>query len=307
MKIYLDIILLENICMNYIILYATSVITKTKPKVIKILIGSTIGAIYAVIVVLNILDIYQNIIFKILVSAVIVYISIESKTLKILLRNLLIFYVTSFTFGGVAFAMLYFIKPENIIMKNGLYIGTYPIKIALMGGIVGYTILIAAFANIKKKFSRKDLYCKIIIEADENIATINALVDTGNFLKDPITGTPVVVIEKDALNQVIPKEILENTEKIMTGKMELQGELEEYKSKLRVIPFTSLGKQNGMLLGIKVEKITIINDEEEKEIKNVIIGIYEKNLTKENKYKALINLELLERNEENEYIGNFKV
>ena len=53
------------------------------------------------------------------------------------------------TKGGCAFALLYFIKPENIIMKNGVYIGTYPIKIALLGGIVGFVVTYIAFKIIK--------------------------------------------------------------------------------------------------------------------------------------------------------------
>ena len=67
----------------------------------------------------------------------------------------------------------------------------------------------------------------------------------------------------------------------------------KYISKLKVIPFSSLGKQNGMLIGIKPEEVTVINDENENKINNVIIGIYNKSLTKRGEYRALIGIELL--------------
>ena len=67
---------------------------------------------------------------------------------------------------------------------------------------------------------------------------------------------------------------------------------EEYISRLKVIPFSSLGKQNGMLLGIKADKVIIKSDEEEKENDNVIIGIYDKSLTKRGEYRALLGIEL---------------
>ena len=65
----------------------------------------------------------------------------------------------------------------------------------------------------------------------------------------------------------------------------------EYIPKLKIIPFASLGKQNGMLVGIKPEKIEIINEQTE-ENKNAIIGIYNKSLTKKGEYNALIGIEL---------------
>lgn len=48
MTIYLDVVFLENICMNGIILYATGIVTKSKCKALRILISSMIGAMYAV-------------------------------------------------------------------------------------------------------------------------------------------------------------------------------------------------------------------------------------------------------------------
>lgn len=68
---------------------------------------------------------------------------------------------------------------------------------------------------------------------------------------------------------------------------------ENYISKLRCIPFSSLGKQNGLLLGMKAEEITIIIDDEKKIKQNVIIGIYEKSLTKRGEYRALVGLDLI--------------
>ena len=69
----------------------------------------------------------------------------------------MIFYLTSFVFGGCAFALLYFVKPQDVLMKNGVYIGTYPIKIALLGGIVGFIITNIAFKIIKNKAKKEKI------------------------------------------------------------------------------------------------------------------------------------------------------
>ncbi len=118
MTIYIDIILLENLFMNYIILFATGTIVKTPIKIIRTFISSTIGSIYAIISYVSTMEIYSNIILKVILSVTMVYIAFDSKTIKQLFKQLIIFYLTSFTFGGVAFAFLYFVSPENILMEK---------------------------------------------------------------------------------------------------------------------------------------------------------------------------------------------
>ncbi len=300
MIVYLDVVLIENLCMNYIILFATAYILKLKRNHIRIIISALIGGIYSIIAYMQILKIYSNFFMKIILSVAMVYIAYNPKSIKQLIKQLVMFYLISFVFGGCSFALLYFIKPQDILMKNGVYIGTYPIKIALLGGIVGFTISVIAFKIVKRKLSQKDIYCKIIIYINEKNIEVNAMLDTGNMLKDPITRMPVIVVEKDILYGIIPDKILDNLEKIIGGDVEnelYEDENVEYISKFRVIPFTSLGKQNGLLLGIKADKILIENDSNKEKIKNVIIGIYDKKLSKKNRYNALIGLEILEGNE----------
>ena len=104
--------------MNYIILFATGIIVKTPIKIIRTLISSIIGSLYAVIAYMSILQIYSNTILKIVLSISMVYIAFNSKNLKTFIKQLIIFYLTSFTFGGVAFALLYFVSPQNILMDK---------------------------------------------------------------------------------------------------------------------------------------------------------------------------------------------
>ena len=78
----------------------------------------------------------------------------------------------------------------------------------------------------------------------------------------------------------------------------------EYMTRFRVIPFTSIGKENGMLLGFKADKVTINEDENIETISKVIIGIYDYKLSKKNEYSALIGFDILEGSDNNEYITN---
>ncbi len=293
MTIYIDIIIVENLIMNYIILYATGLISKSKKSYLRMFLASLIGAIYATLEYVLKVNIYSNIILKTILSIIIVYVAFYPQNAKKMCKQLVLFYVTTFTFGGIATYLIYVLKPQNIIIKNGMYVGTYVLKVIFIGAIVGTIILAIAFKMAKNKLTKKDMICKVKIKLNGKEETVEAMVDTGNMLKEPITGTPVVVVERTSLYELLPKEILNNTESILGGDFEkIPEEIKnEYVPKLKLIPFASLGKQNGMLVGIKPEKIEVINEQTEEE-KNAIIGIYNKSLTKRGEYKALIGIDL---------------
>lgn len=295
MTIYIDVVFIENLIMNYIILFATSIIIKVKVKHIRLILASSLGAIYSIIAYMSILEMYSSVILKIILSVIIVYIAYNTQNVKNMWKYLVIFYMTSFVFGGAAFALIYIVKPQDILMKNGLFLGTYPLKTIILGTIVAFVVIVTSFKLVKSKISKKDMFCTIKININKVEIETKAMIDTGNLLKEPISNTPVIVVEHTLLYDCMPKEILNNLENILGGDFENISEevKNKYISKLKVIPFSSLGKQNGMLIGIKPEEVTVINDENENKINNVIIGIYNKSLTKRGEYRALIGIELL--------------
>ena len=295
MTIYIDIVLIENLIMNYIILFTTAVVLKIKVNHIKLILASLLGAGYSIIAYMGIIKVYSSIILKIILSVLIIYIAFNPQNIKKMCKDLLLFYLVSFVFGGAAFALIYIIKPQNILMKNGLFLGTYTLKTVMLGAVVAFCIIIGAFAIIKNKISKKDMFCEIEILINQKKIKTKAMIDTGNMLKEPITNVPVIVVEHILLYSCMPKEILNNLKEIMGGDFKnIPCDIQEkYISKLKLIPFSSLGKQNGMLIGIRPEYVKVITDEQEKINKNVIIGIYEKSLTKKGEYQALIGIELL--------------
>ena len=298
MTIYIDVVLIENLVMNYIIIYATAIVLKTKKKHFRFFLASLLGAIYSIIAYISTLKIYSSLIIKIILSIIIVYIAYNPQKAKELWKDILIFYLISFVFGGVAFSLIYVIRPQEILMKNGLFLGTYPLKTIILGAIVAFILIIVTFKIVKTKFSKKDMYCDVIISLNGKEIQTRAMIDSGNFLREPITNTPVIVVESSLLYECIPKEILDNLSSILGGSFDgiPVNIRDEYLPKLKFIPFSSLGKQNGMLIGIKSDWIIIqLNEQDENEMKkdNVIVGIYDRSLTKRGEYRALIGMELV--------------
>lgn len=309
MTLYIDVIFLENIIMNYIILYTTGLIVQEKINYFRILISSILGAIYVIMLYITQLSIYTNIIIKIILSVVMIYIAFYPNVLKKLIKNIIIFYLTSFCFGGAAYYLLYNVSPEQIKNINGVLVGEYPIKIAILGGILGAFVIYISFKIVKRKIDKNSMYYKIEIGYNERKVEVITLLDTGNFLVEPLTKCPVVIIEEKKLLHILDEKSLSI---LKMGQMEKLDYLEEkLKLRCRVIPFNSIGKNNGILLGFKPDYIKIYNNEENNIINNVIVCTCNNKFNKNKKYSGLIGLKLLNSEEGkigefNEYTSNIK-
>lgn len=290
MTIYLDIVLFENIFLNSIIILSTAIIGKVQIKWIRIFISSLIGGLFAICNYIVNMNWLFGMVLKIIISVVMVKIAFNKCNLRKIMKQLMFFYLVSFTFGGIAFMLLFFINPKNIIIKSNHLVGVYPLKIAVISGIIGFLVFFIISKILKNNLSKKSILCEIEIFYNGNIEKIKTMIDTGNLLKEPISKKDVVIVEKDSLKSIISKDILDNIQSILQGKWLEAENLHSYK--LNLIPFSSLGNDNGLLIGFKPDYIKIYSEEEC--VRNdVLIGIYDGKLSKNNLYTSLIGLDIL--------------
>lgn len=310
MTVYVDLILIQNIIMNYIIILTTGIICKIDIKQYRMICASAIGAIYAVVMYVMKWNIYNNQIIKIILSVCMVYIAFHSKNFRSLLKQTIIFYLTSFCFGGATYYLLYCISPSLIKYINGTLVGTYPVKVAVLGGIVGFFITIISFKIIKNRFEQKDLLYNVKVYYKEKSITIKVILDTGNLLTEPITNMPVMIVEASKMKKFLPNDILENMDEILNNNT-FSEITEEMQSRLCIIPFSSVGKQNGIIIGFRPDYIKIYTDQGEKIRKKIAIGIYNNEISKNGVYSGLMGLNLLENDlrtgDLNEYNSNIKI
>ncbi len=295
MTIYVDVLFLENLILDSIILYATTIIAKIKVKHFRIWGASSLGALYVIIYYVFKINIYTDIFAKLLLTVCMIYIAFRPQKWSELLKYFVIFFLVSFVFGGASLGVIYIVNSNNVTIVNGMIQGKYTINTILLGIIIAFIICILAFKIVKTKFDKKNMICKIKIYLDGKEIETSAMIDTGNLLKEPITNIPVVVVESTVMKEGLPMELLENIENMLGGDVERISKdvKDKYLSRLKVIPFSSLGKQNGMLLGIKADLLITKNEEEEKRIDKVIIGLYNMSISKKGEYRALLGLDVL--------------
>ena len=141
------------------------------------------------------------------------------------------------------------------------------------------------------------MLCDMEISYNNKSIKLKTMIDTGNLLKDPITQNDVIIVEKNSLRGLVDDEILNHIEDILKGKWLEDSKIHNYKFKL--IPFSSLGNENGLIIGFKPEYIKVY-DEVEKVRNDVIVGIYPGKLTKTNLYTSLVGLNILKEGRQSE-------
>lgn len=307
MVAYLDLIILENLCMNYLMLYTAGKLLNRNIKKLRIVIASFIGAVYVFSLYINIPNYVVNI-SKILVAGLLVKISFNSSSLKSIIKESLVFLMVSFIYSGCALGFIHFMKPKVIYIVNGIIIGGEHIfELVLISAIVSFLLIKISMklVRLKQRITKKDMICKLEVKLNEVTININALLDTGNLLTDPISHEPVIIIEKKKLVNIIPQSELDEIEYLLGGDEKFESKI--YNPKIRAIPYISVGNKNGIMIAYKVDCVKVEYQDEINELNNVLIGIYNDTLTKNNKYSALIGLQILERSKvKNEYNTDIK-
>lgn len=293
---YLDILWLDNLIMNFILLWTTSKIYRDNAILWRLCIASCIGALYAVTYMVFKLVIFNWLIIKISISLCMLLVAFKFRTIREYFRLVGAFYVVTFAFGGAAFGLYYFSRDILTIDNGVFYIHNFPAKTLTFASLLLIIFTNTIWIKIRRKWQASSLIYKIEIGFNGMNIVLDALLDTGNSLYDPITHNPVIIVEYSKIKEALPQEIrdifIHNNDKDLDYITDTISE-SSLAIKFRIIPFYAIDKPGGMLIGFKCDGVLIYIDDKCYKNENVIIAIYNDRLSKEQEYHALIHPEVV--------------
>ena len=152
--LYIDILFVDNLVMNFIILRIVYKLSRNRSGVWRLWLAAAIGALYAVLIVLPELRILQKIPMKLALSLITLLTAFEINTFKEFIKIFIILYATTFIFGGAALS-LYFINHEFVDISNGTFIiSNYPIKNLAVACILVIMLVHSVLEYIRLRISR---------------------------------------------------------------------------------------------------------------------------------------------------------
>lgn len=299
MYIYAEYLLLENMAINYILLYLTGKFTKTEANNIRVLLASFIGAIYALVIFFPSLKFMTKFIIKISISILIVIVAFNPVKIRKFIRLIATFYVMAFIFAGASLALFYLADVEAYAGNGIFYIRDFPVKVLVLAVFISYILIKIVWGYVQSILTKNKIYMPIIVGLNNKKVEVIGLLDTGNLLRDPVTQTPVIIVQFSAIKDLLPEQVQSIFEKYKENDLEaISAIMIENVSnmKFRLIPFKSLGRENGMLIGFKPDNV-IVKDDEDKSFCDIIVGIYNNNLSNDNNYAALLHPEMFTEKE----------
>lgn len=284
--VYVDVLLCINLLITYIFLVCTRVFTNSPTNKWGVVAGSIIGGLSSLIIFAEDINILISVLFKVGVSAAIVFVSFFPKSIKRFIRNYIAFMGVSAFFGGfMLFAEITF-GTDMLLYINGTVYLDISIKFLLGSVFIIYGIFMLLNYFSRRRASLKELYTVNITFRSVRV-TLCACIDNCNNLTDVLTGRLVFIGELKSLSPFFSYEELK-----FLRTPDLLRVPESFVKILRFVPCKTVASDS-LLPVFTPSKVEIIKEGRAVPLENICIGIVNKSLS-DGEYNLLLNKNILE-------------
>ena len=297
MDIYIDVLFVENLIINYCILLITKKIMNVHSVKTRMVISSVIGAIYVLLMLLfpN-LKLFYTIFSKIILSIIMVFISFNPKSILEFIKTSVFFYMSAFVVAGCMLCMICLSNKGGLLKSGAMYMIDNPKKSVIVFSIlIIFVVVKVLISGVKAGVTNNKLIVPLNIMLDNRNINVRAMLDTGASLNEPFSNLPIILVEFKSIEEILPIEIKDIFINSRCGDLDfITNKIANSKwfKRFRIIPFNSIGNKNGILLGFRADSVKSFQIKKIRELKNVIVAIYDELLTNNNSYEALIGLDL---------------
>lgn len=270
MQIYVEYLFAENFITGVIIIYLTGKLCSHKILKKRLIFGGIACGGISFIILLEDMGAFWSVLIKLSFAVCIVAFTYKLKNKKTIIKTGFIFFLITFTLGGITIGSMYLGGYKGISNNAFVYTEMIGYGQIIIGIVIGILFMETLIIFLKNTIYDNKVYKEVLVEIKQNIFRYKGYVDTGNSLRDPITGKPVAIIGGKAAS-------------VLKEKSE--------EDRYCIIPYHAIGKASGYLEGIRTDKVTINGIEH----KNMVIAIYMEEFEQnpENNYEILLHKDSL--------------
>lgn len=232
--------------------------------------GAALGAISTCLLfVLDIPIFLKYAFFHCIINVLMIFVGLNVTKAIQIFHALIMLYIVSVMVGGI----MYIFRPymRNISLFYGVMVITYLIMNIMLKIIIRFR-------------SQQKYICRVSVFTSEGIFELQALEDTGNVLRDPVSDEPVSVIDIETAEQILGI----SKEKYDRGMFSM--ELFE-QEKFRFITYKTIAGVNVMPI-VRVEKM-IIHLQSEHLVISPLLGICAEPVSERQNYQMILNSDIL--------------
>lgn len=251
--VYLDILLIVNFLINFLLISVTAFFTGETKRRWRAVIASSLGAAFSLALLVPKLSLILSVLVKLIGAVVMASAAWEIKSKKRLARNTLYLFVSSYIFAGLVFSLKELTASRSIVINNhSVYIGVSPTF--LIFTVLCLYIMLTLVELLFKRPRQTTRTVGARLKSETGEVSFNAIVDSGNKLRDAATGSGVIVLKRSLAKQLIDAAALSALEEFEGGSY---GEATFARLKrFSLIPFSTVAGQ-GTLLGFYANSCTV--------------------------------------------------
>lgn len=263
-EFYADVFFLTNWYLDFLAVYAVGEVLQQKKKLLRYLLGCAVSSLLGCILFLQIenYDFYLLCIHFIVNPGMVIFCFFPAER-RIYINAFLLMYFVILMLGG-SVQWMYVTVADGHYYELCLILTSVPVIIFLY--------------ILRRKRKNVQIFYRVWIEHQGKKIALQALYDTGNCLVDPYISQPVHVVAPEVLSLLGGRE----------------------KFALRLVPFSSVGRENGMLEAFTVECIRVEEEGRDIKLAPAVLAAAGNGIFKDRSYQMILNSSLGERIERKE-------
>ena len=274
-NLYIDVVFLVNFLMDYLLLAVLRILLKFRKTRLQMALASFAGALWACVAIAFPLlpGWLEGAITYLGVGSLMVWIAFRPRGVMELSKGVIGLYMVTVMVAGAGYLLYehtragYYIElilSGNMRKAMPVYIFLLLVAGVYFGARYGFSLI------LEERRQNGNLY-SVTLHYKGKIKVLTALLDTGNHLREPVTGAPVSVVSYEAFRT-----------------------LSETVHGLIFIPYQAVGTKSGMLAAIKIDEMEIEMDHRHLLIREPLIAISKEPLSADGRYQMLLHEELLD-------------
>ena len=268
-EFYLDIYFLENLVMNYTVLRMITIVEKKHPSRRRCMLTAVAGSMtMCLMMILRVYKVqWMTAIVCMIVEAGMTVSAFRWQGWKKLMYRAVIFRLLSLLAEG-SWQILrdYFHMPFPYSMAAGI--------------LLPFFVLL----KVRTREQKEQFLYPVTVVFHGRQQQFTALWDTGNQLRQPLTGRPVHIIELEAVQPLLTEE--ERRELILLLDLKVSENPSVFFS---FVPYQSIGKKHGILPVLKLDAIRVEKDNETVDTPEVLAAVSKDAVSRTGEYQMILH------------------
>lgn len=276
MVIYVDVLVVLNLLVDFFLLSATARILKRKVSVLRRTIAAVVGGFSSLYIFFEGSNIFLDFLQKFGTAAILCAIAFGVKPIKNFFKAFLINLAVTLTYGAGMTLLYKIFKPNGMYVGNSVvYFDISPLELIFFT-VISYVVItiLSYFFSQTAVLSQR---CEVIIEIDGIKTSFTAICDTGNSVKDLFGNSEIIVADRAVFTALCGR-----------GDYELSS---SYPNRYNLVPIKTVSG-NDMLEAIRCDNAVILSEQREISLIKPLLALSKTKLNDD--YSGIINPQIFE-------------